>query len=500
MAAEGKDDNWQFLRPGTTVGRNQIYLRTYKLSREPETKTVVVAAWNKKTITYDNGSRQRTVATNVTIREHEITLQRGVPQKQIDLEQHNEPKQITMWLKECPDRCRWRFKHHSNPFTQSIAIDSYGDYFWKVLVDVGLWTAGGAFLAGFVCLWMLKRAGSGPRWGYAKWTLVLGLITLIGGYLWYQSLAQLVVWLPQVIALYLVFVFAIVLLETFATHDKRGLFIQPVVERAISPSGRDGYQLQQMEGEEHLLTKMPSGEWAVTKPGLLPFLSRVAGGAAILHNIDALKTRIEMPHSRWDEMFITHPMSPEVLEYEQEGWQIHIPEFDGVLDAVRWAAPGGVAMVLVYGLAASAGLTVLGWVGALAILGGMLVRPEDGFAHAAPAPAHLNEAMANMMVLSEEIDAADTIDEARQKRVTDQVKREMEVQRRVDQVAESIVEETHGTNIERLPAPNHKQSDELQELAKLVQRGEISQEEAIRRLSNGDTDGDGATVPGGDDD
>lgn len=506
MANEGEDDNWQFLKPGKEIGRNEVYLRTYKIDPSTETETVYVAAWNKRTITVGNGSdaRTKTVATNVTVKKHQITLQRGAPTKQIDLQQHNEPTQITMWLDSCPDRCRWRFVHHSNPFTQSTNIDSEGDYFWSLMQDVVLWTLGGAFLVGFIGKKAIDRAGTGPGWGYAQWILVVGLLAAIGGFAWYKSLAQLVVYAPQIIAGFMVLIFLIVILETYTANVSRALFYQPEVENAISPRGRAGdeehraespeaYDVLWGEVESHKIVSMPDGTTAVVKDGLFAFLARVFGRVARLENIDELEARHKLRNSRWDELFIMHPLAQDVLEYDQEGWEFGVPETDGYYDLALWAAPYLAVAAAAVAIGSAVGIAPLGWVLAGGTVIAMFARPTDGFAHAAPTPFHLRPAWITTVFFAKEVDAADTVKEARKQHASDQAAKEKEVEQRVEETDKTIIEEMHGVEIDRRATRAAEQGPgetaEHKQVLRELQRGEISYAEAERRLGNGQANG-----------
>lgn len=489
MSNPGDDDQWKFLEPSTTVERNEVYLRSIMFEDETEEKTLVVAYWQRGEKTVDN----RTVPTakNVTVQKHRISMEQGWPQAKIGLKQHDKPVQVTMWLESCPEQCRWRFTHHSNAFTQAIAIDSWGDYFWHLIRDVVVWTLGGAFVAGWLTKKALERAGKGPGWGYAQWVLVVGFITAIGTYVFYTSLAQLVVYAPQLIAAFLVLMFVIVMLETYTDNVRKALFYKPKIENATSPTGRDAYDVIDGEAESHLLVRMPDNTTAVVKDGLLAFLARVFGYSARLENIDELKARHELTNSAWDELFITHPMSPDVLEYDQEGWEFGVPDLSDWRGIAAWAVPGVIAAAVVMGLATAVGLSVVGWVLSAGIAGAMLVRPEDGQANAAPAPVHLRSAWASAIFLAEEIDAADTVSQARKQHARDQAEREKKVEQRVEQTDATIIEEQHGVDIDRRAVRGDDQqpgnTPEHQRVLRELERGEISYAEAERRLANGDT-------------
>lgn len=494
MSNVGEDDNWKFLDSSTTVGRNAIYLRSIKFQEAVEKKTLVVAYWERgtETVKTEDGTRTEQVAKNVTVEKHQVSLEQGWPQSEISLKQHDEPVQVTMWFESCPNECRWRFQHNSNAFTQSIAINSWGDYFWALLTDLVLWTLGGAFVAGVITKKALDRAGKGPGWGYAQWILVVGLAVGVAVYIFYTSLAQLVVYAPQLIAAFIVLIFTIVMLETYTSNVSRALFYKPEVEGATSPTGRDeAYDVVGGEAEEHLLVRMHDGSTAVVKDGLFAFLARAIGGvAARLENIDDLKARHELSNSRWDELFYTHPTSDEVLDYDQEGWSVGFPETDSWWGMVAWGIPGLIAAAALMGATSAVGLGALGWVLSAGVLGAMLIRPEDGHARADPAPVHLRSAWATSIFFANEIDAADTVSESRKQHARDQAEKEKEVEKRVEQVDATIIEEQHGVDVDRRAVRSDDEqpgeSSEHRQVLRELERGEISHAEAARRLENGD--------------
>jgi hypothetical protein len=92
-------------------------------------------------------------------------------------------------------------------------------------------------------------------------------------------------------------------------------------------------------------------------------------------------------------------------------------------------------------------------------LGLLVVRPEDGHAIVQPAPSHMTQAHGHMMMLAEAVDEADTLDEAREQNIRERVKKEQEVERRVEEADRTLLEEAHGVQLERRLTP--EQDEEL---------------------------------------
>ena len=462
----GEDDQWSHVEPGTRVDRNAVYLRSIVLDQE--TVHVKVASWRRgeRTVTEGNTSRTVPVARNVTVRTHEVSLDRGWPMVAVPLPQHNRPTQVTMWIEEYPG-ARWRFEHQSVATTQNAGIESEGDYLVSLLLDVLVWVLGGGFVVGIAAKRALDRAGRGPGYGYGPWIFGLTLITVIGGFIAFQSLAEVIVAAPTVLAAYTVGVFGIILLETYTSNVRKVQFEQLDVEHATTPSGDDGYGWRTTATTTEDVVRMPDGRDAVVRKGLFPFLARVFGRAATLRNQGEIAHRIEdTGPSKIDERILVHPDADEVLRYEPEGfkwaWETESEDPHADTDAtevqgyeVAKTAFAGLATTTLVGLALTnpipSGLGLLGAIGAvlgqpLALAAGglavLIVGREavPGEALVVPAPSHMETAYATTAMLAELSEDADTIDEFKRLYRRERIKSQKDVEEALEKRDQTLVE------------------------------------------------------------
>jgi hypothetical protein len=449
MADEGNDDKWQYLEPDTQVGRNSVWLRTI-LFDSNERVTVKVAYWEKVEREVTSGNTTTTVsrAENVSVKTHDVAMQRGWPMVEIPLRQDDRPSQVTMWVEDSSGEAipgaRWTFEHKSVATTRSIAIDSYGDYLARAALDFLLWIAVGAFVVGALGKKALDRAGRGPGYGYAPWVFFLTLATLIGGYLFYQSLAELIVVLPTVLALYLVGIFGIVVLETYQSNVSKALFVQPRLEHSTAPDGSDAWDYQAARLSEQTTVDMPDGGTAIVTNGVLAFLARVFGSAAYL-DFTGVETRVRTKGSKHDELFYVHPAAEDVVTYDAEGWEFNLPPLDKAHAGtyLLGAAAIGLAVLSVY--AGLAGALPMG----LTLAAGLVwitAEAKDGHAAVEWAPRHVRSAEATVLVEAEEFSDADTIRDAKDELVKARVSTYQQVEEELERHDGTLVEELVGAD------------------------------------------------------
>jgi hypothetical protein len=462
----GEDDQWAHVEPGSRVDRNAVYLRSIVL--EQETVHVKVVSWRRgtKTVSEGNTTTQEPVARNVTVRTHEVTLNRGWPMVEVPLPQHNRETQVTMFIEEYPG-ARWRFEHKSVATTQNAGIESEGDYLVSLLMDVLVWVIGGGFVVGIVCKKALDRAGRGPGYGYGPWIVLLTVGTAIGGFIAFESLAEVIVAAPTVLAAYTVAVFAVILLETYTSNVRKVQFEQLDVEHSTTPSGEEGYGWRSTATTTEDVVRMPDGRDAVVRRGLMPFLARVFGKAATLRNQGEIAHRIEdTGPSAVDERILVHPDAEEVLHYEPESfkwaWEHESDdphEETGTTEIAGYevakTAFAGLATTTLVGLVLAnplpSGLGLLGAVGAvlfqpLALVAGavavLVVGREavPGEALVVPAPSHMETAYATTAMLAELAEDADTIDEFKRLYRRERIKSQKDVEEALEKRDQTLVE------------------------------------------------------------
>jgi hypothetical protein len=465
----GEDSKWDHVEPGTTVDRNAVYLRSILFSEE--TIHVKVVTWKRgeRTIRERNTTRTVPVAENVTTARHKVTLGAGWPMAKVPLQQHNEAVQTTMWIEEYPS-VRWRFEHESVPTTQSAGISSEGDYLVRLAGDVLLPALIGVFVVGWLVKRAISRAGVGPMRGYGFWIFVLGVATTVALLFTFDSLAELLVAAPKVLAVLLVAIVGIVMLETLTSNVKRWDFVQLETEPAVSPSGEETVDSRKFAKTNERIVRMPAGDLAVVRPGVIPFLARVFGGASRLQNAEKIRTTLdETGSSKTSQMVLVHPDAEEPLDYDREGFSLSF--FGKPTDPHADAEPelqraglfktllGTVAAWFVAGtlLAAPFPSGMTGW----AVVGEIFLSPlaigvglvafavlgleaTDTCSNVVPAPAHLTSAFASSSVLAEETIEGETIEEFAEENRQLRIRDQREIEERVAEGERTLIEEMHG--------------------------------------------------------
>ncbi|MFC6757881.1 MULTISPECIES: hypothetical protein [Haloarcula] len=460
FAEPGSDEGSKNLAPGTTIGRNAIYLRTWTF--EDRDHKVKVAYWEKgtKTVRQGNTTTEEPVARNVSVATHEVTFERGRPTVKIPLRQNDETTQVTMWI-EGEDYARWTFAHKSIATTQSADINSQGDYLASVVTDFLLIIIVGGFAAGWAIKRALETAGIGPQYGYAPWLIVLSIGTGLGALVLYESVANLVVNAPIILALYVVGVFAIILLETYETNVSKALFTRLTLSYTDSPTGDEAWDIVDAESQVEKIVRTPDGSVQVVKPGLFPFLARVFGKAAKIENVEELRTRVPM-QGQFDEWFLTDPEADEILHYSPEGWRVNLPELSRE-HAMQYALVGGGVCLSAWALLSG---TITGpvWPLATAVLtvAGLAVwalEPVDGVAAVNPAPAHLRTAYGTMARFEEDVDDAKHFDELKEKLDEQRIDKQRDIDREVKDHERTVFEKLLDRD-EKVPASVASDADE----------------------------------------
>jgi len=439
FADVGSDGGGQYLPENHTLGRDAVYLRTWAFRDREE--TVHMVFWEKKTRTVERGNTtvSQPYAANVNYVTREVSIDRGRPTVPIDLPNHQSERRVTMWI-EGPNWARWTFRHKSLPTTQSVQMDSAGDYLASVISDFLVWIVLGGFGAGYTCKRALDRAHDGPGYGLAPWVITLSIATGLGSLIFYETVASLVVNAHIVLSAYVVAIIGIVMLETYSTGVSKAAFFRPTLTHAQSPTGDDAFDMLDGELKDQRIVRGTDGSVAVVTTGLFPFLARVFGASARLYNVEKLRTRINLQNSKWDELFIADPEADETIHYESEGWRLTTPPLDrehaGTYGAIA-AAFGVAGAAIHYGMASP-------WVVAGTLAVGLLVwaaEPVDGEAYVEPAPVHIRTAVASVFALSEDVDAAKTLDQAKTQLDKERVRKQQDIEREIENHDRTLVKE-----------------------------------------------------------
>ncbi|UWG47043.1 hypothetical protein HSRCO_0749 [Halanaeroarchaeum sp. HSR-CO] len=444
------DDDWTFLSSGETVQRNSVYLRTILLDEAAEDVTVKVAYYREGTrqVERANSTVTESYVDDLVVDSHDLTFQTGWAMQEIDLRRSDEPRKVTMWVEGHEDTLRWTFEHESVATSQTAGINTKGDYLLQASLDFVLPVVIGVFLLGGLVAWALRRAGKGPGWGYLKWAFVLTISSALILGTQFSDTTDLLVNAPRILAVLVVAIVAIVMLETYTTNVSHTAFFRPVLGAATSPSGEDAVDIIDLEEREEKTVQMPDGSTAVVRDGLIPFLSRIFGGAARLERSEELKTKLEVTDSPIDEMIWVHPDADEILDYEPEGWTLSIPTAETRSDWIGLAI-GGATILAFTQLVSGAYGGGVGFLAFLFAMGVAVVRPRDGHARVEPAPAHLRSAWAGMLYLNIEAEDADTIEDARDTIVSLQARSEKDVQEALQEQDSTLIEEMFSEDVDR---------------------------------------------------
>lgn len=437
----GDEDGWEYLSAGERIGTNEVHVRNIRTETGSETQRLNVVYWTEETVEVQEGNTTVTETVPRVHAEEQVQLEfnQGWPSEPVKLQKNDEPVQVTMWYESEPD-VRWQFEHRSIETTSEMEISTVGGYLTQAAVDFLLPLVLGVFITGAGVRAALKRAGTGPQWGLFAWMILLVIMTILILLFAYESTANLVGQAPIIASLFLVSLFAVVMLESYEFHVRKVLFEQHETKEWVTPSGEDGVGALEEHAEKHKVVKLDDGSQAIVKSGLLPFIARVAGSVARIENIDELKSRVEMPESSLaDEKWYVDSNADELVDYQQEGWTLQTPEFS--LDNAS-------NIVLQYGLAlggiwfAATYLPgVWSFIGFGAAVAVAFARPTDGYARLNPAPAHYADAHANQIQRNMEYDELKTLDEAREQKWKLEGQNERDVEEKIDDRDSTLLEE-----------------------------------------------------------
>ncbi|WP_253738000.1 hypothetical protein [Halohasta salina] len=414
-----KADNGPKFGSGQTLQTNTIHLRTMLASTGTETRTVKIVSWQKgsKTVRNGNTTTSQPVAVNVSTTTQQVNFEPIQGVAEVDLPQHDEPHQITMWVEGASDEARWRFTHESVATTQPINVDDYSDFVmlagaFVILPAVAMQGYGSRKVRDAI-----DRAAKGPGHGFLYYAISITVLT--GGLLAfaYTQLAEIIVAAPIVLGGYVALVSTGYTLATHEGQAEEKLFWQPHIESVESFSTAKFPSVGSGDADDSLdfSEDMPFGTMqaynvvdegqrglSVIRDGWLPFLARIKGGRAKIENAHELTTRFSLFDSEWDECFIVDPEADTLIDYKPPGLRLKTPEFDtwrealwpvgiavGVIGGTWWAAQQYGAVAWATLLLAAA---VYVWVYA--------VEGTDSYCRVEPAPAAMRPVLASMLVMS----------------------------------------------------------------------------------------------------
>ena len=308
---------------------------------------------------------------------------------------------------------------------------------------------------------VIERTGKGPGWSYGSWVGVFGLLGALGVATFWGDVTRVLVEYPWAMVLYvLLFLFAL-MLETFEQHTKLVRFERDELAQATMPSDEVGVDQLSSDEKELTIIDRPEEPAKVASDGLMAFLARLAtGGAARLRTVDPgheeadehgetdtwkdpLRCQATVNQGRVDMRAYVHPLSPSIVDYKPEGWELSLPDLEEREDYVSLAskvgfviAAGWVATQLFAGLGALLVLAVgVAWIA---------LRPREAYARVWAAPAHYRQARATALHLASETDNAETIEQEREKRILSEVSTEKDIMDAVDDRDDTLIDGMFG--------------------------------------------------------
>jgi len=449
FADEGSRDSAQsdYVDASTTVQRQSVWLRTVKVEPGTQSEMVNVAYW--QTGTRNNQTGLVALETET----HEVEYRAGLPIMEVPLRSYDreEPTQVTMWLESDPS-VRWSFAYQPLATSEPIAISTIGDFWsqaiWWILVPV----VGGIAVAKPAGEKAIERTGKGPGYPLWVWLLLIGVLLMLVIWWRFDELAELVAAAPYVIAALVVSITFLAIVESQAIRERQVEFIRPHVEGIDGPHGSDATEILEADRAEETVVDMPSGDPAIVRKGVIAWLSRAFGKAARVPQV-ALKTRISANtpeddggKSDVDEIVLVDPDAADVLEYEPESFESHIPSDRS--DQITLLAYAGLALAV----SAAIGMRV-GWLWgtSTAVVGitALILSPTPGKAYVEAASVHVRSAWISSMLLSGNVSDARSLEEARSRLIEEQSRTEIEVQQALEQQDRTLVEEMFGSEVDR---------------------------------------------------
>ena len=413
-----KKSSGKMLGEDATLKTNSIYLRTIRASDTTRTMNVTLVYWTPDTreVTDGNATRMETYAAGQRVVHKSVTLEPGWSLAEIELPNHENATQVTMWLDEHPETARWTYTHKSVAFQQTIPFDSWSGFTLYAAGFVIVPALGFGAYGGRKVKSAMQKAKEPPGHGFGYY---LGVTTLLAGGLLvgaYYQLAEVIVAAPVVLGLYVGVVYVGYMLATHEGQSNQKLFWKPHIQsvEAFSKSKIPTVGGDNSDNHVSFSEDMPFGQFevhnvvdegqsglSIVRGGKLAFLARLKGGRARIENAHELKTRFSAWDSPWDEVFIVDPDADTIMDYEPPGLALKTPEIEDWTDLVWPLTLLGGGSVLAWQLASIYG--PVAWATLLTALPILIwkfaVEGTDSHVHIESAAAGTRSAMATALTL-----------------------------------------------------------------------------------------------------
>ena len=437
LVQEGEDSpSWQYMRPGTTVRRNNIQLWSKRAYNADQEEWVVwIAHWQKGQREISNGEGEtRTVpaAQNVTVYKKTVNFGPGYDRAEISLRPHyDEAVRTTMAVAKPGENplenagpTRWSFYHQSSRSTISVQTLSAGGRLAWGLGSLVL----PFFLTTVIVLYLgrqfVERAKAGPHISAIWWVIsaIVFLFALVAGWTW---ISGTVIRAPYLITAGLGVFLGLIAVEWFGRRTYGVGFLQFQLTEGYDPTDPSDVEEVIEEAENgdagdnptdapgvikarFHVAKMAKGDEGVPsaiKSGLRKFWARARGATADLEVDGNMQTKIET-EGPIEELYLLDPDEEEPLDYQPERHEWRLP------DLLEYDEEGNLQKIHPVPYILGIGALGLSWVAAEALtgsgllgltLGGFVLavtkvaQPVDGKMRARLAPTHYNHAVAAML-------------------------------------------------------------------------------------------------------
>ena len=451
---------WSFMSSDATVKRNKIKFATNRprttedVSIEDKNYTLKIAYWQPESRVVEEGNQTRevTYATNSSTVTRTYRMSDGRDEQIVPLRPHyDENYETTICVQEADDEesCladadanRWRFTHASNNAYEVLPATSQGR---RTVYAFGL--VGITVLVTLVTLFgvrkLIEKALASPNISLLVW-VILGLAGLIGLVLMWESLVEMFVLRPFLIAVPVGIFLGIVVAEWFGDSTYLAAAIRFSLDEVQDPGkqvdndevgsgdlaadggdeledtdavpgGDDDDSAQGVLKMDIVPMRMVRHEQgrATVSEGARAFLARARGARSDVDYDGNPLTRVEVDGGPYEEAYLLDPESDQPIEHQPEGHSINIPapisretvEKENGETVTRWETN---IKPYVIGIGALA----TGWVGgALLFTNGLLglaasgflvfalgiAKPDKGYMQLDLAPLHYHTAVGTML-------------------------------------------------------------------------------------------------------
>ncbi len=473
MANPSNRGDREYIGPETVVEREFVRLGTFRGwdPQESETVTVNLVVWDVETVSRQVSGSNRTVQVekpvNVTEKTVNVTLSgAGRPEEKIPLpEHHGEPRFVTLWIDENPQKWRWVFRYSASKAAESVPLETRGGAATWAFLWVGLPFVATSSAGVFVNRHILKKAVRVPDAALLELGFVGAVVAFFAGLVFYHGTLETLAFAPWSIGVVGGLVVSLVYLFVFGKSENEALALQLSAHDARSRP--DGSGVWRMPNRTFSLHERDDGTLVASRDGWLPMLARAWPFSDVTAEVE-LDGSPEMmlkgdESSEYSDVFVIDPESEAVIEKELESWSFSVPSVvswptdeEGTrrpLPSVAWGpivatvAAAGAVYYAGVGLLAN---TALAGLGVCLVLLVAVTSPNPATFRLNLAPFHYGSVLESVIEHRDEYDEVADSEHFQQKyhqeRARSDAKRKRDNERREKTVFGEINDELSGRN------------------------------------------------------